>query len=38
MNRYVRKFISYLEVEKNYSPHTIQNYTSDLEYFLKFIE
>ncbi len=37
MNRYVRKFISYLQVEKNYSSHTIQNYTSDLEYFLSFI-
>ena len=37
MNRYVRQFISYLQVEKNYSNHTIQNYGSDLEYFLNFI-
>lgn len=37
MNRYARQFISYLQVEKNYSIHTIQNYSSDLEYFLNFI-
>lgn len=38
MNRYVQQFISYLQVEKNYSHHTIQNYRSDLEYFLTFID
>lgn len=38
MNRYVRKFIAYLQVEKNYSTHTTQNYQSDLEYFLNFID
>ncbi|MBZ0166538.1 MAG: site-specific integrase, partial [Candidatus Omnitrophica bacterium] len=38
MNRYVRKFIAYLQVEKNYSIHTTQNYQSDLEYFLNFID
>lgn len=37
MNRYLDKFISYLEVEKNYSPHTILNYRIDLEDFLAFI-
>jgi len=36
MNRYLTKFISYLEIEKNYSPHTILNYRIDLEEFLKF--
>lgn len=30
MNRFVKKFISYLEIEKNYSPHTILNYKLDL--------
>ena len=37
MNRYLDKFISYLEIEKNYSPHTILNYRIDLEDFLNFI-
>jgi integrase/recombinase XerC len=36
MNRYVDKFISYLEIEKNYSGHTLLNYRSDLEEFFKF--
>jgi integrase/recombinase XerC len=30
INRYLDKYISYLEVEKNASPHTIVNYQSDL--------
>ena len=38
MNRYLDKFISYLEIEKNYSPHTILNYRLDLEGFLEFID
>jgi len=38
MNRYLDKFISYLEIEKNYSPHTILNYRIDLREFLKFSE
>lgn len=38
MNRYVEKFISYLEIEKNYSKHTILNYTLDLEEFFKFAQ
>ncbi|MGE0267718.1 MAG: tyrosine recombinase XerC [Candidatus Omnitrophota bacterium] len=37
MNRHVDKFISYLQIEKNYSPHTILNYRIDLENFLKYI-
>lgn len=36
MNRYLDKFISYLEIEKNYSQHTILNYRIDLREFLKF--
>ena len=38
MDRYLDKFITYLEIEKNYSPHTILNYRIDLEEFLKFSE
>ena len=37
MNRYIDKFLSYLEIEKNYSPHTILNYSIDLNEFLDFI-
>lgn len=36
MNRYLEKYLTYLEVEKNYSRHTLVNYTVDLEGFLKF--
>lgn len=38
MNRYISKFISYLEVEKNYSPHTILNYRIDIEECVAFAE
>ena len=38
MDRYLDKFISYLEVERNYSPHTVLNYRLDIEEFLKFID
>ncbi|MBF0478623.1 MAG: tyrosine recombinase XerC [Candidatus Omnitrophica bacterium] len=37
MNRFVDKFISYLQVEKNYSPHTVLNYRIDLVEFFGFI-
>jgi tyrosine recombinase XerC len=37
MERYIDKFIRYLEIEKNYSPHTILNYKLDLEDFKKFL-
>jgi len=37
MERYIEKFIRYLEIEKNYSPHTIVNYKLDLEDFKKFL-
>lgn len=38
MNRYLEKFLSYLEIEKNYSRHTLTNYKIDLEDFLKSVE
>lgn len=38
MERYIEKFIRYLEIEKNYSPHTILNYRLDLEDFSLFIK
>lgn len=37
MNRYIEKFLFYLEIEKNCSPHTILNYKIDLIEFMKFI-
>ena len=37
MERYIEKFIRYLEIEKNYSSHTILNYRLDLEGFEKFL-
>ena len=37
MERYIEKFIRYLEIEKNYSRHTIINYRLDLEDFEKFL-
>ncbi|MBU1726541.1 MAG: tyrosine recombinase XerC [Candidatus Omnitrophica bacterium] len=37
MQRHIEKFIRYLEIEKNYSPHTILNYKLDLEDFSKFL-
>ena len=36
MDKYIDKFIRYLQIEKNYSPHTILNYRADLEDFKKF--
>jgi tyrosine recombinase XerC len=33
MDRYIEKFLSYLDIEKNYSPHTTLNYKLDLEEF-----
>jgi len=37
MERYIEKFIRYLEIEKNYSQYTILNYKLDLEDFRKFL-
>jgi len=37
MTKYLDKFFTYLEIEKNYSAHTILNYRIDLEEFFKFL-
>ncbi|MFH0913657.1 MAG: tyrosine recombinase XerC [Candidatus Omnitrophota bacterium] len=37
MQRYIEKFIRYLEIEKNYSKHTVSNYRLDLDGFSKFL-
>jgi len=37
MDKYIEKFIRYLEIEKNYSSHTLLNYKLDLEDFSKFL-
>jgi integrase/recombinase XerC len=37
MERYIEKFVRYLEVEKNYSKYTVINYTVDLEDFRAFL-
>ena len=38
MDRYIDKFLKYLEIEKNVSQHTIINYSIDLRYFADFIQ
>lgn len=35
---YIQRFLKYLEVEKNASPHTIKNYRTDLIEFFRFLE
>jgi tyrosine recombinase XerC len=37
MDSHLNKFFTYLEIEKNYSGHTILNYRLDLEEFSKFL-
>ncbi len=37
IERYVEKFLRYLEIEKNYSGHTVLNYRLDLKGFAKFL-
>jgi len=37
MERQIEKFIRYLEIEKNYSRHTVLNYRLDLEDFKRFL-
>jgi len=37
MDRLIERFIRYLEIEKNYSGHTVLNYRLDLDNFLKFL-
>ena len=36
--RYIEKFLSYLEIEKNYSTHTLVNYKKDLLDFAAFVD
>jgi len=36
MDKYIEKFMRYMEIEKNYSPHTLLNYKIDLNDFNKF--
>ena len=38
MQRYIEKFVSYLDIEKNYSPNTIINYRDDLKEFAVFLK
>jgi tyrosine recombinase XerC len=38
VKRFIGKFSNYLEIEKNYSPHTISNYRRDLEGLSVFLE
>ncbi|MEW6075514.1 MAG: site-specific integrase, partial [Candidatus Omnitrophota bacterium] len=37
MERYIEKFIRYLQIERNYSGYTILNYKLDLSDFQKFL-
>ncbi len=37
MEKYIEKFIRYMEIEKNYSRHTVLNYKLDLRDFNKFL-
>ncbi len=37
MDKYIEKFMRYLEIEKNYSGHTVLNYKLDLKDFQRFI-
>lgn len=37
MDRYIKKFMTYLEHERNFSEHTIRNYESDLKQFQEFL-
>jgi integrase/recombinase XerC len=38
MQHQMRKFLEYLEIQKNYSPHTILSYETDLTAFLQFLQ
>ena len=38
MTDFIDGFISYLEVERNASPHTVRNYAEDLSQFVAFLE
>ncbi|MDD4956461.1 MAG: tyrosine recombinase XerC [Candidatus Omnitrophica bacterium] len=38
MDRFIDKFSKYIEVEKNYSTHTLRNYRTDLKELASFLE
>jgi tyrosine recombinase XerC len=38
MDRFIEKFLRYLEIEKNFSSHTVLNYKLDLYDFKKFLQ
>ena len=38
MQHQIRKFLEYLEIQKNYSPHTVLSYETDLTAFLQFLD
>ncbi|MCK5450941.1 MAG: tyrosine recombinase XerC [Candidatus Omnitrophica bacterium] len=38
MERFIGKFLNYLDIEKNYSEHTLRSYSSDLVEFYKFLK
>ncbi len=38
MNRFLDKFLSFLEIERNYSRHTLVNYKIDLDEFFGFLK
>ena len=37
MQKSVRSFLEYLEVERNYSPNTLRSYDSDLRHFIGYL-
>ena len=37
MDHYADKFLTYLKIEKNYSQHTLINYSHDLKHFYAFL-
>jgi len=37
MEKYIRQFVTYLKIERNYSQHTVDSYELDLSDFVKFL-
>jgi len=37
VDRFLEKFLKYMDIEKNFSPHTLSNYRRDIEDFLCFL-
>jgi len=37
LSHYIAEFFLYLKIEKNVSPHTLQNYGSDIKWFIEFL-